>query len=125
MSSNLILRRLVLLGTPLALTVLMLFRPRPYGDVVGELVPIATWWVALHTIQLVLFALMGVAVYLLVDGLRDLASTVSRAVFVVFYNTGDVIAGISAGIVARGADNLPAEEQAAIAGAIEALFKIP
>lgn len=36
------LRRMVLLGTPLALTVLMLFHPWPYDDYLSELVPIAT-----------------------------------------------------------------------------------
>lgn len=65
MSSNPILRRLVLLGTPLVTAVLMLFHPLPYEDITGELVPIASWWTALHTIQFVLFAIMGAAVWLL------------------------------------------------------------
>src|SRR5215207_2026838 len=45
---NSTLRRIVLLGTPLALTVLLLFHPSPYDDVAGQLVPIAGWWIALH-----------------------------------------------------------------------------
>lgn len=69
-SSNLVLRRFVLLGTPLALAVLMLFHPSPYEDLAGELVPIAGWWTAIHTIQFVLFAFMGAAVWMLTDGLR-------------------------------------------------------
>jgi hypothetical protein len=41
---NSTLRRIVLLGTPLALTFLLLFHPSPYDDVAGELMPIANWW---------------------------------------------------------------------------------
>ena len=36
-------RRIVLLGTPLAITVLLFFHPSPYEDVAGELMPIAGW----------------------------------------------------------------------------------
>jgi hypothetical protein len=48
---RLTLRRVILLGTPLALTVWMLFHPSPYDDYLGELVPLADWWIALHTVQ--------------------------------------------------------------------------
>ncbi len=64
------LRRIILLGTPLALTVWMIFHPSPYDDVTGELMPIAGWWIALHTIGFLLFALMGAAVWMLTAGLR-------------------------------------------------------
>ena len=40
---GLTLRRIVLLGTPLLLTVLLFFHPSPYDDVAGELKPIADW----------------------------------------------------------------------------------
>src|SRR5215217_7900724 len=66
---SLTLRRIILLGTPLVLSVLMLFHPSPYDDILGELVPIAQWWIVLHTIQFVLFALMGAAL----DAHRGLA----------------------------------------------------
>jgi hypothetical protein len=128
MSSNPVLRRLVLLGTPLVTAILMLFHPLPYEDIVGELVPIASWWTALHTIQFVLFAFMGAAVWLLTEGLRGVAATVSKVaavVFALFYDIGDAVAGISTGILARSAANLPAGEQAAVAGAVEILFRDP
>ena len=128
MSSYPILRRLVLLGTPLVTAVLMLFHPLPYEDIVGELVPVASWWMALHTIQFVLFAFMGGAVWLLTEGLDSFAATVSKVaalVFALFYDIGDAVAGISTGILARSATNLPAGEQAAIAGAVEILFRDP
>jgi hypothetical protein len=128
MSSKPVLRWLVLLGTPLALAVLMLFHPFPYSDVVTELTPIAGWWTTIHTVQFILFAFMGVAVWMLTEGLSGIAPTVSQAaavVFALFYDIGDAVAGISTGILARSAAGLPAEEQAAVAEAAEILFWSP
>ena len=121
------LRRIILLGTPLALTVLMLFHPSPYEDVAGELVPIAGWWIALHTIGFVLFALMGVALWMLTAGLEGVVATLSRVaavVFAVFYDAGDAIAGISTGILARSAEEGALGERDAVA-AIETLWADP
>jgi hypothetical protein len=120
-------RRIVLLGTPLVLSVLLIFHPSPYDDVAGELVPIAGWWIALHTIGFVLFALMGVAVWMLTAGLRDVFATLSRVaavVFAVFYDAGDAIAGISTGILARSAEVGALGERAAVV-AIETLWADP
>lgn len=124
--SNLVLRRFVLLGTPLILTVLMLFHPSPYEDLAGQLVPIAGWWLTIHTLQFVLFAFMGASIWLLTDGLRGISVVVSRVaavVFAIFYDIGDAVAGISTGILARRAAELPAEEQAALVGGMEVLFQ--
>lgn len=120
-------RRLLLLGAPLALAFLMLFHPSPYDDVAGELVPIAGWWTALHAAQFVLFALVGAAVWALVGGLRGAAATVARlgaVVFVLFYDIGDAIAGITVGILAGGAANGALSERAAVE-AVEAIFADP
>jgi len=124
---SLMLRRIVLLGTPLLLTVLLFFHPSPYDDVAGELMPVAGWWITLHTIGFVLFALMGVALWLLTAGLRGVFVTVSRAaavIFALFYDAGDAIAGISTGILARSAEAGALGEQAAV-GAIQALWADP
>ena len=121
------LRRTVLLGTPLVLTVLMIFHPSPYDDVAGELVPIAGWWIALHTIGFLLFALMGVAIWMLTSGLRGVFATLSRVaavIFAVFYDAGDAIAGISTGILARSAEVGALGERAAVV-AIETLWADP
>src|SRR5829696_3126747 len=124
---GLTLRRIVLLGTPLAITVLLLFHPSPYEDVAGELMPIAGWWIAVHTIGFVLFALMGVALWLLTAGLPGLFATVSRGaavVFALFYDAGDAIAGISTGILARSAEAGVLGERAAVE-AIQTLWVDP
>ncbi|HZA45172.1 MAG TPA: hypothetical protein VE568_07715 [Rubrobacter sp.] len=124
---GLTLRRIVLLGTPLVLTVLLFFHPSPYDNVAGELMPIAGWWIALHTIGFVLFALMGVALWLLTAGLRGIVATVSwvaAVVFAVFYDAGDAIAGISTGILASSAEAGALGERAAVV-AIETLWADP
>src|SRR5918993_5856007 len=121
---NSTLRRIVLLGTPLALTFLLLFHPSPYDDVAGELMPIAGWWIALHTILFLLVPLMGVALWLLTAGLEGVVATLSRlaaVVFALFYDAGDAIAGISTGILALSAEEGALGERAAVAS-IETLF---
>jgi hypothetical protein len=129
MLSNSILRRIVLLGTPLVVAADVAFlHPVLPGDVRSALFPVANLWLTLHVVQLVLFGLMGLALYLLLDGLSGLFAAVGRlavAVFVVFYNAGDAIAGIATGILARGAVDLPDGEQAAVAWAITKIFSDP
>jgi len=124
---GLTLRRIVLLGTPLVLTFLLLFHPSPYDDVAGELLPIANWWITLHTIVFGLVPLMGVALWMLIAGLEGVDATLSRVaavVFALFYAAGDAIAGISTGILARSAQEGALGERAAV-GAIETLFADP
>ena len=89
--------------------------------------PIAGWWIALHTIGFVLFALMGVALWLLTAGLPGVFATVSRGaavVFALFYDAGDTIAGISTGILDRSAEAGALGERAAV-GAIQTLWADP
>jgi hypothetical protein len=124
---NSTLRRIVLLGTPLVLTFLLLFHPSPYDDVAGELIPMAGWWIALHTIVFGLVPLMGVALWLLTAGLEGVVATLSRVaavVFALFYDAGDAIAGVSTGILAPSAEVGVLGERAA-AGTIETLWADP
>jgi hypothetical protein len=95
--------------------------------VTGELMPIAGWWIVLHTIGFVLFALMGVALWLLTAGLPGVFATLSRVaavVFALFYDAGDAIAGISTGILARSAQAGVLGERAAVE-AIQTLWADP
>jgi predicted outer membrane lipoprotein len=129
MLSNLILRRIILLGTPLVVAVdVVLLHPVLDGDLRDVLFPVADWWLGLHVAQLVLFGLMGVAAYLLLDGLGGIAATVGRlaiAVFVVFYDAADAVAGIATGILAHGAVDLSARNQVTVGWAIEKIFTDP
>ncbi len=122
------LRRVILLGTPLTLAILEVFHPQVTDDVAGTLFPVAGWWIILHVVQLVLFALMGVAVWLLTGGLPGKATTVSRlgaALFIVFYGAGDTMLGIATGLLARGAGDLPTEVREGRVEAITWLFEDP
>jgi hypothetical protein len=63
---------------------------------------------------------------MLIDGLRGISVVVSRVaavVFAIFYDIGDAVTGISTGILARHAADLPAEEQAAIVRGMDVLFQ--
>jgi hypothetical protein len=115
-------RRLVLLGTPLALAVLEILHPQPVG--IDEHIEQAGRFLAFHVIQLLLIGLVALAVYLLTLGLEGRAASVSRwaaAVFAVFYGAYDTVAGIATGIVLRNARGFSAEAQAAVYGAVKDL----
>ena len=118
-------RRLLLLGPSLLLTVLMFFHPSPYDHIGDELIPIATWWTVLHTLQFFLFAGVGASVWMLIAGLRGYAATIARVaavIFVLFYDIGDAVAGIATGLLAGNAAGGDLPETAAVT-AINAIFK--
>ena len=117
-------RRLVLLGSPIALAILELFHPVAVtGDVLvdlGHRIPI---WMTVHLLQLPLFGLMALAVQFLLDGAASVTATVSRIAlwfFIVFYISFDTLAGISAGIVLDGALDKSPEVQQEIVRLFEA-----
>jgi hypothetical protein len=124
-----VLRRLVLLGTPLALAVLEIFHPpKPSGA--SEAVEQAGWFMWFHIIQVPLIGLMALAVYLLTEGLEGRAVNVSRwaiGVFAVFFSAYDAAAGIGTGYALRNAQGLSAEAQAAVYEVVKdlPLFSLP
>jgi hypothetical protein len=114
------LRRVVLLGSPLALALLEIFHPeRPTSA--GEAVEQGAWFMWFHIIQVPLIGLIALAVYLLTEGLEGRAVRVSRwsiAVFAVFFSAYDAAAGIATGYALRSAQGLSAERQAAVHEAV-------
>lgn len=119
-------RKAVIFGTPLVLGLLEIGHPAvlPGSYIYGMLVPIAVWWTALHVLQLPLFALLGVAAYLLVRDLDDRAARVSCyaiAVFIVVYPAFDATVGIGSGIVVQAPHGLAAP-RLSIEPALQALF---
>jgi hypothetical protein len=109
------LRRLVLLGAPLALAVLEVFHPRE--EVLAGAIGEADWFFWFHMIQLPLVGLVAVAAFLLTAGLTGPLVASSRCavgVFAVFFSAYDAAAGIATGYVLRNAQGLPAESQTAI-----------
>jgi len=73
---RLALRRLVLLGTLIALALWEILHPQPAG--VAEAVEQGGWFMWFHFVQVPLFGLMALAVYLLTEGLEGRAAMVSR-----------------------------------------------
>jgi hypothetical protein len=116
---RLVLRRVVLLGSPLALAILEIFHPHPTG--VAGAVEQGGWFMWFHIIQVPLIGLIALAVYLLTEGLEGRAVMVSRwaiAVFAVFFSAYDAAAGIATGYALRNAQELPAGAQQAIHEAV-------
>lgn len=114
------LRRLILLGSPLALAILEIFHPQPGG--VGESVGQGGWFMWFHIIQLPLIGLLVLAVYLLTEGLQGRAVRVSRwaiGVFAVFFSAYDAAAGIATGYALRSAQGLSAGAQEAVYEAVK------
>ena len=124
-----LLRRLVLLGTPLALAILEIFHPeQPSGA--REAVEQGVWFMWFHIIQVPLIGLIALAVYLLTDGLEGRVVSVSRwaiGVFAVFFSAYDAAAGIGTGYALRNAQGLSAEGQAAVYETVKdlPLFSLP
>jgi hypothetical protein len=117
-----ILRRTFLVGTPLALAVILWFHP-PGGDTVYlGIRDDVGHWLFVHTAFLFFIPLIAAVVYLLLDGVESRAATVSRislVFFLVFYTAYEVTIGLVSGILIDYANGLPAAEQAAVADAIE------
>jgi hypothetical protein len=118
---RLVLRRVVLLGAPLALAILEIFHPeRPNSAT--EAVEQGVWFMWFHFIQVPLIGLIALAVYLLSDALEGRAVSVSRwaiGVFAVFFSAYDAAAGIGTGYALRNAQGLSAGAQEAIYEAVK------
>lgn len=120
-------RRILLFGVPLILGTLELGHPGlwPGDDIVATVAPMAAWWTALHVLQVPLFALLGVAAFLLVRGLPGRAALIGRraiGLFIVVYPAFDAAVGISSGILLQTLPTLGPGQRAALEPALQALF---
>ena len=115
-------RYLVYAG-PLVWAVLIVFHPNPGGDSPYEgITDVVDRWLFVHVGQLILTPFLFLAVWRLLDGLTSGAARISRAslvVWTVFFSAYDSIQGVATGILTRWANDRAAEEQAAVARAIE------
>ena len=117
------LRLLFLVVTPLALAVVLWWHPSGGDDVYADVRPDVNAWLTVHTAFLLFIPLLGLAAFLLLSGLKSRAATVSRVAlvfFLVFYTAYEVTVGVGTGILVDYANGLPADEQAAVADAIQA-----
>lgn len=119
-----ILGRSVVFGSPLALGLIEIGHPAIWpGDAIFATIhPIATWWTTLHVLQVPLFALLGLAVLLVVRGLNSRSASYSRyaiILFIVAYPAFDAAVGVSSGLICR---TLPVNGGSSIEGALQELF---
>ena len=95
------LEQLLIFSAPLLVGLLNLFHPMFRPPVYAGLIQHISWWIPLHLLNLVLFPLLGLAGYLLVKDVHNLASVVARvalALFIPLYAAFDALAGIGTGI---------------------------
>ena len=125
-----LLRQLVIVLSPLTLGILEIWHPvgAPNKSAFESILPQADWWLTLHILQVPLFGLMALAVFLMVNNLQGWAAIISRsgiAFFVVFYTVLDAITGIAGGMLIGSARNLPPYAQSFVSQQVDLLFLDP
>jgi hypothetical protein len=111
-----ILRHAVLIGVPLAFSVLLWFHPM-ISDYEG-LRDVTTRFQVVHVGMVLAIPLLAVAIHSLLDGLRGRAVAVGRVAlipFVVFYVPYVAFEGIALGVLGEQLNGLPAGQRDAIA----------
>jgi hypothetical protein len=119
-----VLRRVFLVATPLTLGAALLFHPPGGEDVYEGVRPDVDRWLFVHTAFLLFAPLLAIAAYLLLNRLESTSATVSRVAlifFLVFYTAYEATVGVGTGVLVDYANDLPASEQTAVAGAIQDL----
>jgi hypothetical protein len=114
-----------LIAVPLFWAVLLWFHPDvDPDDVYGSLRDDANLYVAVHVGTLIFIALMGVALYLLVQDLPGRSASISRwaiGPFVLFYSAWEAVIGLAVGALAQHANDVPSAQRPAVSDAMEAL----
>jgi hypothetical protein len=117
------IRRVLLIGGPLALAVVLWWHPAGDENEIYEGVRNdVDAWLTVHTAFLLATPLLGIAAFVLLHGISSRAATVSRIAlvfFLVFYTAYESNVGIGTGILVDYANGLPASEQAVVADAIQ------
>jgi hypothetical protein len=119
-----LLRRLILLGTPLAFAAVTTLHPMA-GPGPGQLGMPLTRWFIVHGFQVILTVLLAYCIWFLLDGVEGRAATTARAalpVFLVFFSTFDAVAGLATGWLHHTANGQTGAEQAATLRAADELF---
>ena len=124
-----LLRRVILLGTPVALLLAGLAHPLlDHVHTIQMLTPINTWWIILHVLLIPLFALMGWSFFLLLEGINSRTATVSRYAAIVYTSFAigyDAAVGLTSGILVSNIGALSVSQQTIIQGALDQLFTSP
>lgn len=128
-------KRAIIVGAPLALIVFSLahgidwiamhgMKQDDYDAFLQYIVDIRGRWLAIHLVGLLLFPLLGVAIWLMLPANR-VASRVSQAglaVYILLYSAFDAVAGIGGAVLAGYREGLPHAERQTVNGAIWSLM---
>jgi hypothetical protein len=126
---------MVLFGEPLFVGLILLFHPshglpepgKPF-DFFGFVAPVADRFVLVHLLFGPALAVLGLAMYFLLNGFHGRAATISRVVTpiaIVAYIMYESIVGSATGNLVRTSLSLPAAQQAVIAQAASKLWADP
>jgi len=102
-------RRVLLFAPPALFSIVNYRHPILTAPIYCSVSPHLSWWSTLHLLNLGLFALLGLAVYLLLGGVHNAAANLSRvalAVFAPLYCAFDALAGLGTGLLAHLASQL-------------------
>ena len=115
-------RRLLLIGSPLALAGLTTLHPNP-DENTQALADASTWFMAYHMIQLPLIGLVAISVLLLADAFGRASSwpiCLGMGAFLVFFSAYDTLAGIGTGLAMRGTRGLSEFQQDTVFAIVKA-----
>jgi hypothetical protein len=121
-------RWLLLVGPASALAVLELLHPSWDETVYKGVAPVVDWWITLHLLMLVLFALVALALFLSVGDQRGPAAATARVALGLFVVGNSAFIGndgIASGLFIKGAQGLPVAEQAGVEQALQNLWNSP
>ena len=116
------IRRALLVAAPLLLAVVLLWHPAGGENVYAGVRDDVDAWLMVHTVFLLATPLLGIAAFVMLQGLSSRAATVSRIAlvfFLVFYTAYESNVGVGTGVLVDYANGLPAAEQAVVADAIQ------
>src|SRR5438132_2347907 len=110
------LRQIFLFLPPLLVGALNVMHPIAHHPIYAGILHHVDWWISLHLLNLVGFPLVGLAAYLLVQGINTPAAILSRIAVVVFipiYAAFDALAGIATGTLVKQATTFSPNQSAA------------
>jgi len=97
----------------------------PRDDICRTLEPIVAWWTVLHVAQIPLFALMGVAVFLLARDLPGRPAQIARwasLFFAVVYPAFDAAVGVASGVMLQSVGMITPAQRSVLEASLQNLF---
>ena len=119
------LRLSVEFGVPLMVALLNLFHPIVRYPVYDGILLNLGWWITLHILNLAGFSLLGLAAYLLIKDVRNVAAAVAKIAIMVYvpvYTAFDALAGIGTGTLVQQVSCLSPDQSAAFKPTVDAFW---